>query len=192
MHPVLKQLTLAAAVLTVTACGSPGPTEARLLLEAPLDPAATYLRTVRDTPAPPEAIALATLGVTPGDAIRIQAVGAWTNGRGDRYSGAAALFSTDERVLAPDSLHRVPGALALAVAPAYRSWDTYHGGESTDVPEDFPVSGEGVDSLGITVTVPQGARYLFFTVRDHLFADNRPAPEGWSVRISRVAASPSG
>lgn len=191
-------LALVGAMLVACACGpeeppageeAEVPAGGEVLAEVAFDPRATFLRTSRDPALPAAPIRLRDLGVEPGDEIVLEAAGDWDAGRGDRYYGAAGLFSRSDSLLPGDSLNRVPGAVGVAVAPSARSWDTYSDGHPTDIPEDFRISEDGSPRREVTLTVPEGARYLFLTVLDHFFGDNAPGPEGWSVRISRA---PSG
>jgi hypothetical protein len=183
MRSVIRLALIAIALGISGWAGSSCSPSNAVLAEVELDPRATYLRTFQDPALPAEPIALDSLGIQPGDEIRIEAVGGWDNGKGGELRGAGAVFSTSRELLPGDSLNRVPGALPVSVAPAYGSWETYYGGRATDVPQDFSISSDETGQDGVTVTVPDGSRFLFVTAMDYLFNDNGPGPEGWGIRI---------
>ncbi len=147
----------------------------------PLNANATYLHTFNDEPTPPPALALdlVSLGFQAGDRLFLQVVGDVDNGpNGDTFSFTMGLFSSSNTLLGNDQRFRVPGALA-SDGPDFVSSPTYFGGRPTDIPQDF-----GFDKpLGVTVTVPVGATYLFLAKSDQLYGDNSDPDGDYGVLI---------
>src|SRR5215472_1633203 len=139
---------------------------------AAIDPKATYLLT-RDDPGavPALIIPLASLGIRAGDTITIQTQGDFSfcfpSGCPEIQGTACGVFSSNARLLPAHNLHRVVGALPVTadfVSPCVTA-PTLFGQIPTDIPEDFYIDGS-------SMTVPNGAHYLFVAVADIFYGDN--------------------
>lgn len=65
--------------------------------------------------------------------------------------------------------------------------NTFYGGVTTDIAEDF-----FVPFTGLTVNVPVGAAYLFVSVFDDFYGDNvSPSPAQYGVMVSSTVPEPS-
>jgi hypothetical protein len=163
-----------------------------------IDTQATYLRTQEDfgnergTGNPYTArdtipIDLVSLGFAPGDQVSMARIGSyryWPRSVGalDEALGMVAVFSSTADLLANSNLNRVAGALD-AGADVWTG-DTFYGGLTTDISEDFDIPGSGV-----VAEIPLGAKYLFVSAADILFWDNQPGPDGFKLSISKHSAS---
>lgn len=149
-----------------------------------VNPMQTYLRVetgfqALDAPA----VSLDDLGVAEGESVCFQASGDYFIADGVLssdvnpgqvlavFSGTPVLEDTAQRFRVPDALD----AGEDVVSPA-----TINSDEPTDIEEDF-------DATDACVTVPDGARYVFFSVWDNYFDDNTDAdadgaPFGVAVR----------
>jgi hypothetical protein len=138
-----------------------------------LDPRAPYIRTHGDAAIATTPVALASLGIAPGDRIVITRQGSHSSNQ----TAMGALFSSSATLLDSDTLNRVPGAL-MSDAPAVKTGLTFQSAMTTDIPQDFAVSGTGT-----AVTVPAGATHLFVGVLDSYFGDNTDPDGDFGFRI---------
>lgn len=145
-----------------------------------VDPTSTYLRTdPADGAGRARAVPLSALGLEAGERARLVRVGRWRSVTGGPRTELVALFSADDSLRMSTRRRRVPGALDAGTD--HRTRPTHHGHAPTDVPGDFGFGGPGRDT--VTVTVPERARYLFFSVDDTLFSDNSVAEAPFGVRV---------
>lgn len=160
-----------------------------------INPMATYLLTNDDPNAlNAPAISLSSLGIQDGQSITLQALGSWCPSMSNGaclYSpvsdGLIGVFSSSSTLLASTNLNRVPGAIQTANGSPVVTPTTLFGGVATDISQDFLI----LQSPGsTTVTVPQGATYLFVSIKDDYYGDNGE-PNGLAVDISTVP-EPSG
>lgn len=171
-------------VLALLTCATAAPSAASQTFTIPVASQATYLRTApSDAAANTVPIALAGLGLDPGQTLHMTGIGTFDPGPGgDASNSLIGIFSASATLLAPDTLHRVPGAIDAA-AP-FATAATYFGGLPTDVPQDFRVSGaELPESL---VTIPDGATHLFIAIHDSYYEDNSDPNGDYAVRITVV------
>ena len=178
----LVLLLLEAGVGCSDSSGPSEPTET-LIDFFEIDPRATYLHTCSN---PADAfyddgaieavpMLLADHGLTPGDRIRIEAIGDYYNGLNDRTKGIA-LFSSSATLLAASEPHRLPDA--IEAGEDHVSGPTWGcGQEPMDIPEDFGYEPD------VTVVIPQGATHLFYTVRDSYYEDNTDENGDFGVNI---------
>jgi len=162
-----------AAAPDAAAPDAAAPDAARTVTRVVLDPRATYLRTDSDTPEPPAAFDLAALGISPGTVVTLRRAGSFDNGNGHEFFGLTGVFSATNVILATTAAHRVPGA--IDAGDDVETWTTYFpqpDGLVTDIPEDFEISPYGGDPDHVTLTVPDGAAYLFVSPLDSYFVDN--------------------
>jgi hypothetical protein len=153
-----------------------------------LDPAATYLHT-NDDPAPDAtAYSLASLSLSPGQTITLTEVGTYSRGPTYQniYTDLNVVFSSTNVLLATSVEDRVPGAIGVGVNPIVTP-PTYNGNEPTDIPTDFYISlfGSPMGS-SVTLAIPTGAAYLFFSTDDVYFSDNTAPNNSFGVDISIV------
>lgn len=153
----------------------------------PIDPRATFLRAENDPVQPPLVLDLNTLGATPGSWLEIGTSGAyqWRGGVPDDYYYLAAVFSSNNQVLASSVQHRVPGA--IPAGPAHGTGATYYGNLPSDIPEDFICSRNLWDDH-ILVQVPAGATHLFLGTVDSYYSDNQDPDNDYAAVLRRVAA----
>ncbi len=136
----------------------------------------------------PLIVDLADAGFKPGDLIFIRQRGRINFAADGDYPigidpSLSGVFSSSNTLLWDRSqegevgpLHRVPDAIDAGIDCV--TPDTYYGKVSTDIPEDFGISGSGV-SIGI----PSGAAYLMLAVVDPGVSNN----DGWiKVTIEKV------
>jgi hypothetical protein len=159
----------------------------------PVDPTLTYLMTYQDAPdyaggipvggAVP--IDLGALGLVAGEVIQLNSMGSYyyhyISDPADPFAqayGMIGVFSSSTTLLPNDQLNRVVGAIAAGTPVP--SLMTYYGNFSTDIPEDFYITG------GVVLTIPAGAQYLFVSADDSLFWDNVPGPSGFQLSIQQV------
>jgi hypothetical protein len=149
----------------------------------PLNPKATYLRSNQDTVLNAAPILLSSLGASPGDLLRIRALGEFAyNTSGQTSNVMCAVFSSSATLLASSVQARVPGAIDAGV-----NWDsgaTYRGSLPTDIPEDFLVSNNGTIG-GVLVSVPAGAVYIFVGTPDSLYEDNTDLDNDYAAELTR-------
>jgi len=153
-----------------------------------LDSSATYLHTNDDPANNATAYSLASLGLTPGQTITLTEVGTYSRGPGyaNIYTDLNAVFSSTNVLLDPSVEDRVPGAIGVGVNPIVTP-PTYNGQETTDIPTDFYISLFG-SPMGshVTLAIPTGAAYLFFSTDDVYFSDNTSPNNSFGVNISTV------
>ena len=161
-----------------------------------IDPLRTFLLTNNDpwsgsgSVAGSLPIALNDLGISGGDTIQLEMLGDWYDGHAG-YSGDVSsmdvisemigVFSSNNTLLAPDLVNRVPGALNAGIE--ITTWNTLFGGMSTDIAHDFGIT-------NTFVQVPFGATHLFVAAHDIYYSDNSDPDGDFAVRITRIAAVP--
>jgi hypothetical protein len=126
----------------------------------------------------PTIIDLVAQGYSEGDSITISYSGeyhyrAFWDGAGvlaETYSGdeipLLGLFSSSKELNSIDDLNRVPGAINYGKDVITEN--TYFQIQQTDIPEDFRIE----PPSGDTITIPEGAKYLFLCVYDGFYPDN--------------------
>ncbi|MBS1263698.1 MAG: hypothetical protein MAG715_00887 [Methanonatronarchaeales archaeon] len=138
--------------------------------EVTVDPASTYLRTSGESAGDALPISLQERGIEPGDVITVERIGTWGTGSGEEGRGVIGVFSATDEVMGPEEVNRVPGAVDAGLE--VETGLTWFGERSTDIPEDFSVADSEGTRNRVTVTVPEGARYLFVAANDVLYEDN--------------------
>lgn len=132
----------------------------------------TYLHTVSDNRRAPQVIDLATLGVVPGDNLRLRRKGSYSDNVLPDNRRIAGVFSATNN-LREDPIggllwwfnpSRLPDAINAGVD--VKTPPTFWLLVPTNIKEDFEV----LDST--VVTVPAGAKYLYFTPIDNHFDEN--------------------
>jgi len=124
----------------------------------------TFLRTdASDATNPPVIVRLSEAGFGPGRVIRMHTEGMYSS---PARSFVYALFSATDQVLGRETLQRVPGAIQ-SDAPMFATGNTYFDSLSTDIPQDFQVT-----TSGLTLAMPEGARYLVLGFYDSWYNDN--------------------
>lgn len=128
---------------------------------------------------PPAALALdlSSIGAVEGDTLVFNPFGDFA-----RYVGAiendstlAGLFSSSNVLLGPTELHRVPGA--IDAGDDFIMDPTWYGAIPTDITEDFLLL------PGLSIVIPQHARYLFISVPDIFYGDNGDSNDDLGVDI---------
>ncbi|MBL8753212.1 MAG: hypothetical protein JNK15_07920 [Planctomycetes bacterium] len=136
-------------------------------VQVPVNPRATFLGIANDPSAlPAPGIPLAAVGLTPGAWVDIATIGGFSiAGATDNSRGLIAVFSSSPQLLTPVNglVHRVPGAIPIVHGAPTNTANTYNGGYSTNIAEDFVVARIGW-SNGAVVQVPTGAAYVFLSV----------------------------
>jgi hypothetical protein len=184
--------TLASCTLFAAfALGISLPGEAQILV--PLNPASTYLRIspLDNTTGPvfdSVPFSLEGAGIQPGDVLHFDAVGGYSFavGQPDTARNSIAVFSSSDVLLSRDQQFRVPGAIAAGtpfVTPA-----TFFDGLPTDISEDFNFG--VLTPGGVTLTVPTGARFLFFSVPSSAYNDNTDPNRDYFTRITVISQVP--
>jgi hypothetical protein len=154
-----------------------------------INPKSGYLRGLaKDNIRDPLVISLADLGASPGDVLRLEAVGTYSllqllmDGPDKRLGG---VFSSTDEVLDASVLDRIPGA--IDVEPNVYTWVSIVClfGECTDlggddIPEDFLINPMR------DIAVPEGAEYLVVAPIDGLrnWQDNTGFGFGVSVEVN--------
>ena len=143
-----------------------------------VDPTQTYLYTFEDVNEQSPAVSLDDLGVGPGDSVCFEVEGDYLYAPGASardFGGAVAtgVFSSSGELLPPYERYRVVGA--IDAGDDIYTGNTYRGDKPTDIDEDFDVT-------DACVTVPAGAKYLFFSPYDNYFQDNTGV-EGEPFRV---------
>jgi hypothetical protein len=137
-------------------------------------------------------IALGDLGISGGEFIQLERLGAFYDGTYGYGAGINTLslqtstemigvFSSNNALMAPNVLNRVPGALDAGIPLV--TWNTLYGNLSTDIPQDFRIA-------NTIVQVPLGANYLFVAAQDIYYSDNSDPDRDYGVRITPVASVP--
>jgi hypothetical protein len=126
-----------------------------------LNSKSSYLRAkLGDDPAAPLAISLADVGAAPGDTLRLERVGTYSDAtelKDGTDTAMTGIFSSSDEVLGALSRTRVPGAVDAGSDVKTGYWKCLllpWCFVSTDVPQDFRI-GSRTD-----VVVPAGAEYL--------------------------------
>jgi len=158
-------------------------TEAFATTVIPVDPRSTFLRGDAwgsgdgryDLPEPPLILDLSSLEFSPGDNIVLTQHGDRTSryGAGD-VTNLNGVFSTSDVLLDHHQRYRVPGALEAGV-------DFVTGaildGNPSDIAEDFRID------PSVTMSIPNGAEYLFVGTVDSFYWDNRDPDNDFAVSI---------
>ena len=147
----------------------------------PLNVRTTYLRTEQDAAkliGPP--IRLANLSVLPGDYIELKAVGNVNYCEPD-FVEFSCVSTSPDLMLAFTATSLPPTSQALATGRVqFTSQPTYFGNFSTDIPNDFNLSGWGENDFWaptfgqgvIRVRVPDNGLFLWATLNDRIYSDN--------------------
>ncbi|HKY71644.1 MAG TPA: hypothetical protein VJL88_06970 [Nitrospira sp.] len=162
-----------------------------------IDPLRTFLYTYNDpwsgsgSVANSIPIVLSDIGVSGGDTIQLEMLGDWYDGHAgyigvdvssmDVVSEMIGVFSSDNTLLSPTVLNRVPGSLDAGIS--ITSWNTLFGDMPTDIPHDFGIT-------NTFVQVPVGATHLFVAAHDIYYSDNSDPDGDFAVRITRISAVP--
>lgn len=137
-----------------------------------VNPTTTYLRVsldgAEDAVGDARAIPLSEIDISPGEAVCFRTLGDFyyvdnlrASERG--YELITAVFSSTDELGHRNDKKRVLGALE-AGSDVYTA-DTFLGGQITNIDEDFAVT-------DVCLTVPNDARYIFFSATDDVFNDN--------------------
>lgn len=177
-------LALAAQGCDTTVPGTEGPRPAPTTVTAYVPPMSTYLRTSNDNAARfATARRLDAFGLRPGDTACFEAFGDFDAGGGVRGSARGVplvigVFARQLGLAEPGERFRVRGALAAGVPVT--TPPTTSLALPTDIPEDF-------NATSGCLTVPAGAAFLYLSVFDDYFSDNRlfPNEERVGVRVTR-------
>ena len=181
-------------VLGLVVCFSSGEAAA---VTISIDPLRTFLYTYNDpwsgsgSVANSIPIVLSDIGVSGGDTIQLEMLGDWYDGHAgyigvdvssmDVVSEMIGVFSSDNTLLSPTVLNRVPGSLDAGIS--ITSWNTLFGDMPTDIPHDFGIT-------NTFVQVPVGATHLFVAAHDIYYSDNSDPDGDFAVRITRISAVP--
>jgi hypothetical protein len=124
------------------------------------------------------AINLYELGLNDLDYVILQRKGDYDNGpNADTFTGMTAVFSSNDSLLEPALLNRVPGA--REAGEDFVTHNTYYGNLSTDIPEDFYVD-------SVVIQIPDSAKYLFAGPHDAWFHDNSDPDHDFGIRIVKT------
>lgn len=152
----------------------------------PVDPRQTYTLTsaqdYTDVDAP--AVDLSALGYAPGHRVCFRAEGDYIVDGTERATErdlalVTAVFSSTPELLSGDLLERVPGA--IEAGEDYITLDTFLDDLATDISQDFVAD-------DVCLTIPDGARYVFFATVDSYYSDNTDArvnDRPFGVRIQK-------
>jgi len=162
-----------------------------------IDPLRTFLFTNNDpwsgggSVANSVPIVLSDIGINGGDTIQLEMLGDWYDGHAgyigvdvssmDVVSEMIGVFSSNNTLLSPTVLNRVPGSLDAGLS--ITSWNTLFGNMSTDIAHDFGIT-------NTFVQVPVGATHLFVAAHDIYYSDNSDPDGDFAVRITRISAVP--
>jgi hypothetical protein len=80
----------------------------------------------------------------------------------------AGVFSSTSQLGSSNMLNRVTGAIASDGLAVF-TLPTFDGNFPTDIPQDFSIAAIGSPTI---VTIPNGAKFLFFNINDSFFGDN--------------------
>jgi len=159
-------------------------------VEIEISPRGTYLRADPggegrlpvDSPA---IVDLQSNDFSEGDTILISLEGSLDYGDGvarANYS-LGGVFSSTNQLLPISEAERVPGA--IDAGNDYVTGQTFFTHENTDIPEDFLIP-----STGLSVKVPQNAKYLFMSPWDSFYPDNT-APSSIKATIEKQVSEPT-
>lgn len=156
----------------------------------PVNPTATYLRVSdqdkTDGPVLDSVpFSLVAAGINPGDVLRFDVLGGYSFaiGQPDVTQDTIAVFSTSSTLLPPSQRFRVPGAVSAGAT--FATVNTFFENLVTDIPEDFNFGFRTPG--GLTLMVPQGARFLFFSVASSAYSDNRDPNGDYASRLTLVS-----
>ena len=145
----------------------------------PLDPMSSFLlASPEDNPASPLFISLSDLQLHAGQQVTLRVYGSisYFTGLPESFSLPLhvydlAVFTVDNSLEPTTSLNRLTavGSGPPAGGNSVIDVPTYYGGLSTDIPQDFELP---FGSVGVTVTIPDGANFLVVAIRDNYYADN--------------------
>ena len=168
-----SRLLAAALVLSLAGCDTTGIDDGQpVSVVVPVSPRQTYTLVSQDDALDAPAVSLAGLGLAPGDPVCFRAEGDF-NIAGTFYASensqplVSAVFSATDRLLGGSVRRRVPDAVEAGPDLVTRPSD--RGALDTDIPEDF-------DATRLCLTVPSGARFVFFAAYDTYYADNSNIP----------------
>lgn len=198
MYRLLLLLFASSLMFTLTACdggseGEEGEDTERAVgcddpgaATIPIGATATYLRTAdSDNATDAVPVRLSDVGLEPGDRIRIERLGEFQTRASAHPDSvnyrAAAVFSTSSELAASSVSSRVIGA--LDAGEDYETVRSYRDRVATDIPEDF-----GIVEVPVTLTVPDGAAYIFATPNDATFEDNGDEDGDFRLCITKVGA----
>jgi hypothetical protein len=150
-----------------------------------LDPTATPYHTNDDSTNAATAYSLASLSLTPGQTITLMEVGTYSRGPSytNTFTDLNAVFSSSTVLLDMSVENRVPDAIGVGVNPIVTN-PTYVGSDVTDIPNDFYISRLGSQAgASVTLVIPTGAAYIFFSAADVYFHDNISPDNNFGVNI---------
>lgn len=177
-----------------------------------LNPTATYLRTYDDSVSHnAKAYSLASMGFSPGQSIIITEFGSYNDGNDrtpedSKKTNLIAVFSATDALISgttsgdPGQVNvqdRVSGAIGVGGLYDVNAPRTYYGDLPTNIAQDFYISPPNSTSPGssVTLVIPAGAAYVFFSPDDNLFYDNTTSASGgygrYGVDIASVPESSS-
>jgi hypothetical protein len=142
-----------------------------------VDSKSTFLRkNITDSPNSPPIISLSDRNIRTGNRITLETSGTISISDDDnrRRCRTIGVFSRTNEIRGIDQQNRVPGA--INAGEDFESEDTSANGRTTDIPEDFAISGgqnrDQCVSVGTTVLVPSGTNYLILGIVDSAYSDN--------------------
>jgi len=150
-----------------------------------INPSATYFDEASASGSLPVALSLASLGIFPGTTINVLQVGGFSffsTGVNDVSTNTCAVFSSSSVILPYSGFantSRVPGAIAAAW-PGYVFPVT-----GSDIPEDTTID-FNTNPFGLTVVVPAGAAFMFFSSVDSVYGDNTDPNGDYGVIITII------
>ncbi|MBI5851387.1 MAG: hypothetical protein HZB39_10240 [Planctomycetes bacterium] len=155
-----------------------------------IDPRHTYLLRSNDAVPEPLAISLSAVGVSPGQVVRMRAVGDWDCGGpcADNGINTGAVFSNGATLLPATQRFRVPGAIDAGCDIV--TGPTYFGSLANDIQEDFAVSlgsTSAVTQAAVIVEVPANATHVFVCALDSLYSDNTDPDGDYGVEFTVLA-----
>lgn len=155
-----------------------------------IDPRHTYLLRSNDAAPEPLAIALNAVGVSPGQVVRMRAVGDWDCGGpcADNGINTGAVFSNGATLLPATQRFRVPGAIDAGCDVV--TGPTYFSSVANDIQEDFAVSlgsTSAVSQAAVIVEVPANATHVFVCALDSLYSDNTDPDGDYGVEFTVLA-----
>jgi len=138
---------------------------------------ATFYLANSETPYSTIAIDLNANGFYAGQTVVMSRVGAYNQfgGPNPLAYGLSAVFSSSNTLLGSNNLNRVTGAIDAGTD--WVSPNTFIGGLSTDISEDFLVDNFAGTGSPVTIVIPTGAQYIFASAVDSYFSDNNNTPE---------------